>query len=75
MWVEGFDADAMLARLLCPRCGHAGLVAPVWDEEVKPEDRYEGDTIYCPSVPAKCPACGLVGEAPPMGSEVRIDAS
>lgn len=77
MQVEDFDPIAALAQATCPRCMTLGLVTPTAADSasVKPEDVHRPAAIICPSVAARCPACGLVGEWPAMdateGEDVR----
>ena len=71
VFADDFDPGATLAGYDCPRCKGRGLV-PATDEDcdnVKPEDRAEEWSTVCPSVAAKCPACGLVGQWPAMCME------
>lgn len=71
MFAEDFDSVASLAGEDCPRCKARGLV-PATDEgchDVKPEDRAQEWCVVCPSLTAKCPACGLVGAWPAMCME------
>lgn len=68
MFVEGFDPVAVLAQVGCPRCRAVGL-EPVDDailQAVRPQDRHASRYSVQPSVPARCSACGLVGEYPEM---------
>lgn len=68
MFVDSFDPAASLAVENCPRCHSVGLthidsetyaVAPA-------ADRHAPKFIICPSLYARCTACGLVGEWPDM---------
>ncbi len=71
MFADDFDPMARLAREDCPRCKVRGLVLAT-DEDcdnLKSEDRALEWSTVCPSVAAKCLACGLVGEWPAMSQE------
>lgn len=73
MFVDGFDPVARLAACRCSRCGALGLIET--DEATvsaaRPDHKHQPKFIICPSVYARCPACGLVGEWP--GMEARED--
>lgn len=71
MFVDDFDLVAGLAEEDCPRCKGRGLVPATYEDcdNVKPEDRAQELWAVCPSLSAKCPACGLVGEWPAMCME------
>lgn len=66
MLAEDFDPVAALASAACPRCHALGL------EETDTEtvdatslaDRHQARCSLEPSLPARCPACGLVMEWP-----------
>lgn len=68
MFIEGFDPVARLAESKCPRCHTVGLV--VVDAETYANtteaDRHDETVYICPSITARCPACGLVGNWPGM---------
>lgn len=68
MFTDAFDPIAALAHATCTRCQTRGLVTPTAAEcaSVRPEDVHRPAAIICPSVAARCPACGLVGEWPAM---------
>lgn len=71
MFTEDFNPAQRLAAETCPRCHTVGLAAS--DAETyanTPEaDRHVETVIVCPSITARCPACGLVGNWPGMGRE------
>lgn len=71
VFVDDFDPVATLAVEDCPRCKAHGLVPATQGdcENVKPDDVAQEWYIVCPSITAKCPACGLVGSWPAMGME------
>lgn len=71
MFVDDFDPIAALAGATCPRCLTWGLVPPTAAESasVRPEDVHRPAAFICPSLPARCPACGLVGEWPAMDAD------
>lgn len=62
MFADDFDPAAALASTACPRCHAAGLVETDTDtvDATPPTDRHQARVIVSPSVPARCPACGLV---------------
>lgn len=66
MFIEDFSPSAALAAASCPRCHAVGLVEI--DSEVysttPPANRHQAPFIVAPSIPARCPACGLVMEWP-----------
>ena len=66
MFVEDFDPAAALAATACPRCRAVGLVETDTEtmNATPPADRHQARMIVDPSVPARCPACGLVMEWP-----------
>lgn len=70
MFVENFNPLERLAQEVCPRCRTAGLVPATHEDvgNVRPEDQHHSTLIICPSLPARCPACGLVGEWPDMSA-------
>lgn len=71
MWADAFDPVKTLAGETCPRCQHMGLVCPTQEdcENCKPEDEFQASVVVCPSIGAKCPACGLMGDWPAMRME------
>lgn len=71
MFTDDFDPVTTLGAEDCPRCLAHGLVCATHNdcENVKPEDIAPELWIVCPSLTAKCPACGLVGEWPAMCME------
>lgn len=71
VFADDFDPVARLAREDCPRCKAHGLVPATHEDcdNVKPEDRAKEWAAVCPSVAARCPACGLVGAWPAMCME------
>ena len=71
VFVDDFDPVARLAVEVCPRCKGRGLVLATSEDcdNVKPEDRAQEWATVCPSVAAKCSACGLVGLWPAMCME------
>lgn len=71
MFVDEFSPVATLARETCPRCKGHGLVPATREDcdNVSPEDRARLSCVVCPSLDAKCPVCGLVGEWPAMCME------
>lgn len=71
MFADDFNPVAALAGEGCPRCKAHGLVAATQEDcdNVKPEDIAQEWAIVCPSITAKCPACGLVGNWPGMCRE------
>lgn len=73
MFAEDFDPATRLAACHCSRCGALGLIPTDRDTvaTARPEDQHQPKFIICPSVHARCPACGLVGEWP--GMEARED--
>lgn len=73
MFVDGFDPVARLAACRCSRCGSLGLTPTDGDTvaAARPEDQHQPEFTICPSIYARCPACGLVGEWP--GMEARED--
>lgn len=66
MFAPTFDPAAALAATACPRCRAVGLVEVDQDtHDAAPlADRHKGTAMVDPSVPAQCPACGLVMEWP-----------
>lgn len=66
MFVDDFDPAAALAATACPRCHAVGLVEtdPDTVNTTPPTDRHQARCIVSPSVPARCPACGLVMDWP-----------
>lgn len=68
MFTDDFNPATALAAASCPRCHAVGLVEIDCEahDNTPTEHQYrEGPTI-CPSVYARCAACGLVGEWPGM---------
>lgn len=68
MFADDFNPVTALAGEDCPRCRARGLV-PATDEDcdnVRPGDRAQELSVMCPSIAARCPVCGLVGEWPAM---------
>lgn len=68
MFADDFNPVATLAEEDCPRCKGRGLVLAT-DEDcdnVKPEERAQASSAICPSLAAKCPACGFLGDWPAM---------
>lgn len=68
MFTDDFDPVKRLAAEICPRCKHLGLVCPTQEDcdNCKPEDEFRAAWHVCPSIGAKCPACGLMGDWPAM---------
>lgn len=66
MFADDFDPVAALASTACPRCRAVGLVKTDTDmvNATPPADRHQARYIMSPSVPARCPACGLVMDWP-----------
>lgn len=66
MFVDDFDPAAALAATTCPRCRAVGLVETDMDTvcATSQTDRHQAHVIVSPSVPARCPACGLVMDWP-----------
>lgn len=66
MFADDFDTAAALAAITCPRCHVVGLVETDTDtmDATPPPDQYQARVIVSPSVPARCPACGLVMDWP-----------
>ena len=66
MFADDFDPVAALASTACPRCRALGLVETDTDtvNATPPADRHQAGRTICPSVPARCPSCGLVMEWP-----------
>lgn len=66
MFVEDFNPFAALAATACPRCHAVGLVESDTDtvDGAAPAKRHQARVIVSPSVPALCPACGLLMEWP-----------
>lgn len=71
MFTEDFNPAKVLATETCPRCKHLGLVRPTQEDcdNCKPEDVFQAAWNVCPSIEAKCPACGLMGDWPAMCRE------
>lgn len=67
MFVEDFNPVERLAQEMCPRCRAVGLV-PASYEDLQPENLHQPEFHICPSLVARCPACGLVGEWPAMST-------
>lgn len=66
MFIEDFSPSAALAAASCPRCHTLGLVA-ITDEASRATptaNQLQAQFIIDPSIPARCPACGLVMEWP-----------
>jgi hypothetical protein len=73
MLVEGLDPAAILLGAECPRCHAVGLV-PISGAELRAAPARDQHASTCsvePSVAARCPACGLVGEWPAMSMGTR----
>lgn len=66
MFADDFDPVAALASTACPRCRAVGLVETDMDtvNAAPPADRHRAPYSMEPSLPARCPACGLVMEWP-----------
>lgn len=66
MFADDLDPAASLAASACPRCRALGLVVIDTDtvDATPPADRHQAGVIVSPSVPARCPACGLVMDWP-----------
>ena len=66
MWANDFSLNAALAAASCPRCYAFGLIEIDTDtyRAAVPENRHQAKFLIDPSVPARCPACGLVMEWP-----------
>lgn len=70
VFVDDFNPVERLAQEMCPRCRTVGLVRATHEdvENVRPEDQHQPKFVICPSLAARCPACGLVGEWPDMSA-------
>lgn len=68
MLVEHFDRAAALADAVCPRCHAVGLQPIAYDTlaQAPEQDRHASRYSVEPSIAARCPSCGLVGEWPGM---------
>lgn len=66
MFVQDFTPAAKLAATACPRCGSLGIVeVPAEAYRATPTaNQHQAKFIIDPSIPARCPACGLVMEWP-----------
>jgi hypothetical protein len=66
MFADDFDPSVALAAAACPRCHALGLVETDTDtvNATPRADRHQARVIVSPSVPARCPACGLVMDWP-----------
>lgn len=66
MFADDFDPVAALASSACPRCNALGLVEtdPGTVDATSLADRHRARYIMSPSLPARCPTCGLVMEWP-----------
>ena len=66
MFADDFDPAVALAAAACPRCHALGLVETGTDtlKAAPPADQHQARYIMSPSLPARCPACGLVMEWP-----------
>lgn len=66
MFEDGFNPALSLASTSCPRCASEGLVEIDSHvlEATPRKDRYKALGSIEPSVPARCPSCGLVMEWP-----------
>lgn len=66
MFADDFDHSAALASSACPRCRAMGLVGTDTDtvNAAPPADRHQAPYSIEPSIPARCPACGLHMEWP-----------
>ena len=66
MFTEDFNPTAALAAASCPRCHTVGLVEITYKAyRATPQaNQYQAQFIVAPSIPARCPACGLVMEWP-----------
>lgn len=71
VFAEDFDPTAKLSGEDCPRCKGRGLVPATHEDcdTARSEDRAREWATVCPSVAARCPVCGLVGEWPAMCME------
>lgn len=70
MFTDGFNPAETIAAAVCSRCLAVGLVKSTAEAyRNAPEvDRHMGG-ILSPSLDARCPACGLVGEWPVMAND------
>lgn len=66
MFADDFDPATTLASTPCPRCFTMGLVETdaATMEATPSSDQHQARVFVDPSVPARCPACGLVMEWP-----------
>lgn len=62
MWAQDFNPSAALASASCPRCHTVGLTEiPFETYSATPTaNQHQAKFIINPSIPARCPACGLV---------------
>jgi hypothetical protein len=66
MFVEDFNPSEALAACRCPRCRAVGLVevdSAIY-EAAPAHDVHAARYTITPSVPAGCPACGLLMDWP-----------
>lgn len=70
MFADDFDPVAALASETCPRCQSFGLtnINSETYEAAPAADRHPVKFTVCPSLYARCAACGLVGEWPDMSN-------
>ncbi|MDH4463127.1 MAG: hypothetical protein QE290_03715 [Acidovorax sp.] len=70
MFADDFDPVAALAAETCPRCHSVGLtnINSETYEASSEVDRHPVKFTVCPSLYARCAACGLVGEWPDMSN-------
>lgn len=66
MFIEDFNPAPELAATHCPRCHAVGLVEITFEvyQATPPANQHQAKFIIDPSIPARCPACGLVMEWP-----------
>lgn len=64
MFADDFDPVTALTSSACPRCHAVGLVETDTVNAASPADRHQAKYVMSPSVPARCPACGLVMDWP-----------
>lgn len=68
MFADDFDPVVALAAETCPRCHSVGLTninSETYGASSE-VDRHPMKFTVCPSLFARCAACGLVGEWPDM---------
>jgi hypothetical protein len=68
MFIDSFDPVATLAAETCPRCYSLGLtdIDSETYQAAPAADRHPVKFTVCPSLYARCAACGLVAEWPDM---------